>query len=480
MSNRFSMGLAMLLAAMACSSVTLRAQVDRHELGLRLRAFERNLGASEDSVRRSAAFAELDRAVQAFFRLDTEAVAKAIFAAEAGLRGKPFDRAETYANSLQLRLRTRLAGHGAGTLQARLSAAYALDLEEPIEGLELTVVMPSAIKPIQMAIDELPMVIELPLVNVPIGDGVLRWTITKGKRVLMSRSAGLSVASRSVGRLHQVVAEAKAIKKRVKDGDLAPSIETYTVQTLAKLLQGMQRRRAAETVLPGERLLGEAERVIASLTTEEQQPFYSQRTPGEFWLRVPVGERTVTVRLFAPELEDKPGDHPRPIVVALHGAGGSENMFFDGYGDGLCQKLAEQRGWFMVAPRVALGGVECAALVDALAERYRIDAKSTFVVGHSMGAAQAMQNAMRTPQRFRAVAALGGSGRVSRNAKIDKLPFFVGVGSRDFARRGAQALHRALEAGGANSIWREYPAVEHLAIVQVALPDVFAFFDQNR
>lgn len=54
-------------------------------------------------------------------------------------------------------------------------------------------------------------------------------------------------------------------------------------------------------------------------------------------------------------------------------------------------------------------------------------------------------------------------------AKLKKLRFFVGVGTKDFARDSASGLHRSLEAAGAASTFREYPEVEHLAIVQLAL-----------
>ena len=56
------------------------------------------------------------------------------------------------------------------------------------------------------------------------------------------------------------------------------------------------------------------------------------------------------------------------------------------------------------------------------------------------------------------------------------LPDAVDVGTlRD---RGIDCV-AVPEAAGANAAWRLYPSVEHLAIVQVALPDVFAFFDEH-
>ena len=42
----------------------------------------------------------------------------------------------------------------------------------------------------------------------------------------------------------------------------------------------------------------------------------------------------------------------------------------------------------------------------------------------------------------------------------------------------ARALKRSLERADVRSVeLKEYPGVEHLTIVQLALPDVFAFFD---
>ncbi|HIE68662.1 MAG TPA: hypothetical protein EYP98_00075, partial [Planctomycetes bacterium] len=99
----------------------LAAQVQRYELGLRLRAFERRLDSVTDKARRVAAFAALDRAVQAFFRLDTKAVAKAIDAADCALSGGDWSVAEQYAHSLQWQLDARLVAVGQPAVVGKLS-----------------------------------------------------------------------------------------------------------------------------------------------------------------------------------------------------------------------------------------------------------------------------------------------------------------------------------------------------------------------
>ena len=445
----------------------LPAQVERYELGLRLRAFERDLERITDAERREAAFVQLNTAVQAFFRLDTGAVAKAIDAADRGLRGDAGTPAVRFARGLALSLDARLVEQGTADLPLSISAAYRTDDEDySPEGLHLVIEPLAAGASAQRwPIGELPFEAKLSLEGAPAGDHLLRWSIVRGEDVLVRREQGLSIVTdlqAQLDALTDAVAAAEAIAP--------PTIEAKTLPAIDKMLRSMQRRRPEETILPGDRLLREARSLAAGT-----QPFYTAARTGSFWLRVPVEGRTASVRLFVPA---PPPSDKTPLVIAVHGAGGSENLFFDGYGDGKVVKLAAERGWFLVAPRNEMTGVDCAALAEALAQRYPIDLDKVLLVGHSMGAMQVMQNASRAPERFAAVAALGGGGSVRRSDALAKLPFFVGVGSRDFALGQARALDRSLRAAGATSTLREYPGVEHLAIVQLALDDVFSFFEK--
>ncbi|MBM4062287.1 MAG: alpha/beta fold hydrolase [Planctomycetes bacterium] len=450
------------------------AQADRYELGLRLRDFERALaaapaGTEAERGRRDAAFAILDRAVQAFFRLDSPAVAQAIDGAAVALRGTVLAPGEGAARALQLECGPRLVAAGTAVAPITLRAAYASP--EPPRGLSVEVWIDEAdgaragasLEP--LAEGERSVTFDLPLDTVPPGDHRLRWVVRAGATALLERQQGLSVAADLEPRLAALAAPAAA-----PDG--GRTLEALTLAAHRKVLAALQRRRSEETVLPAARLLDEAE-ALAALPAGGR--YYGPARPGEFWLQVPVGTGAAAVRLFVPEL---PEGERRPLVLALHGAGGSENLFFDGYGDGEVVRQCAARGWFCVAPRLGFGGADLTGLVAALAQRWPVDEAKVLLVGHSMGAAQAVAAAMRAPGSHRAVAALGGSGNVRRGVELGATRFFVAAGSRDFARGGAQALHRALLDAGARSTWREYPGVEHLAIVQIALPDVFVGFDR--
>ena len=189
----------------------------------------------------------------------------------------------------------------------------------------------------------------------------------------------------------------------------------------------------------------------------------------------------VPARLFVPEpaAGDKTAK-PRPLVIALAGAGASANMWFDSYGAGAIVDACRKRGWICVAR--ASAGFDPVTNVDAMmrsiAKRWPVDANRVYLVGHSMGAMKACATAARMPAKFRAVVALGGGGTTGRGEVFRKIAFYVAPGDRDFALAGARALARALERLEQPEIrYRVFEACEHFGIVQVALPNAFRWLD---
>jgi predicted peptidase len=231
-----------------------------------------------------------------------------------------------------------------------------------------------------------------------------------------------------------------------------------------------------ETDLPAARLLCEGDELCRAIAAGE--PFYGPQRAGEFWLTLATASGAAPVRLFVPE-GLKP-DRRVPLVIAMHGAGGSENMFFDVYGHGGTVTACKDRGWMMVATRAgSLFGAPppVADIVDELSKMYPIDPKRVFVLGHSMGASHTVAVLQASPGRFAAAAALGGGGSVRKADAVKGLPIYVACGSEDFALSGAKSLSRNLEKAGAQVTFREFPAVEHVVIVQACLKEMFAFFD---
>ena len=176
-------------------------------------------------------------------------------------------------------------------------------------------------------------------------------------------------------------------------------------------------------------------------------------------------------------------DERRPLVVAVHGAGGSENMFFDAYGAGKIVRLCESRGWLLVAPRQGLLGgigIRWDELVAGVGRLANVDTRRVYLIGHSLGAMQATRLADAAERKPSYVAALGGGGRVGRFEPLRDVPFFVGVGDQDFGRGGGKQLADLLRRGGVRNVqFREYGDTEHLTIVQVALDDIFRQLDER-
>ncbi len=105
------------------------------------------------------------------------------------------------------------------------------------------------------------------------------------------------------------------------------------------------------------------------------------------------------------------GTGPRPLIVALHGAGGDERMFFTAYGAGRLREIADRIGAVVVTPnttQLALRAERFPALLDAIEAITPIDRAQVYVLGHSMGAGVTARLASLHPTLIRAVACLAG------------------------------------------------------------------------
>jgi predicted esterase len=107
---------------------------------------------------------------------------------------------------------------------------------------------------------------------------------------------------------------------------------------------------------------------------------------------------------------------PVGILLALHGAGGDENMFVDAYGQGIVARLAAEQGLILVSPTTT-PFVQSAepfdSLMAMLRREYRIDTTRVFVMGHSMGAGAAASLARLRPSQIAGVVCLAGGAAVT-------------------------------------------------------------------
>lgn len=441
----------------------------RYELGARLKRFEAAWEKHEGAAARARALPHVEKLTQQFFSLQFGEAARGMDRAAFALATEDEPgTARQWAWSLHAVPETRVLDGGATELAVTVKPLYAVkgDVPKSLE-VQFWFTQKGVVK---LNPTKFPATVKVPVP--PLGEfkGLDRklYFLVEAGRELRHTTIGVSqIADRD--------ARVAALKKAATAFDAVDTIERASVRARAELLADLVGGAIPETDLPAADLLANAERML------DGKPFYGPERHGQFWLSVPTGKNNSTAcRMYVPKGLD--AKKPVPVVVALHGAGGSENLFFEGYGAGQIVRECEKRGWVLVAPRsgLAFGSAPpVVAILDELAKRYPIDPKRAFVVGHSMGAMQTVQLVQQSAGRFAAGAALGGGGTVRDAKAFAELPFFVGVGDKDFALGQSRALNKALTAGGAKRVtFKEYEGIEHMVIVREALPDVFAVFDR--
>jgi predicted esterase len=428
----------------------------RYELGQRLRFFERSLDKNNSPEAIARAIPPVAKATPAFFGGRLTEAAKILDTARLRLASDKPTPDALWALSLVAKPARRVVDPAMGKLSVRIESFYKADTAAA-KGAKARLTLGDS-KPVVVALEKLPTEAVLSWESLAEGDYELRFEVLRGDAVLARSEQTLSAIPRLEERL-----------TRLRKINESQSVPDATRKHITSIVGDLAAGRTLETNYPAARMLIDAEAIVA----EKWNPLAA----GQHWLSLP-GVSGSPVRVGVPAGMKK--DKPVPIVFALHGAGGSENMFFDGYGDGLVAKLALERGWLVVAPRSGLfGGPDVPTIADALGKIYPIDTKRMFILGHSMGAAQTASTLGRAPTRFAAAACLGGGGGVKASDDLKTLPIFVGVGKLDFAARGAKTLADNLKKAGVEKvIYREYEHVEHLTIVQLALPEVFALFDR--
>jgi len=451
------------------------AQSQRYELGRRLRVFEEQWEKLPGDDGRKRCQPPLSKAVTAFFTARFGEAGRSLDEARYALEDAKPTEARRWAESLAFFPGGRFFESTQREIAWELKPFYDVPRPGKVE-FAIRVVLVVDGKDLfeqKAAIEDLPLKGKLAVKDVKEGDHQLRYEILLVKKPLASGTMQISIANKLTDRLAQ-------LKKDTAQGEGELATERATAQSLVRLLGKLKQGESEETDYPAARLLREVESLCQSVS--EKKKFYTRERTGQHWLSLvvkpdPRAEETVVpLRVLVPAKWNEKS--PPPLVVALHGAGGSENMFFEGYGNGKIVRLCQERGWMLVAPRVGLR-LPLAAVLDELHTRYPFERTKVFLLGHSMGAATAVQAVGLEPTRYAGVVALGGSGTVKASDDLKKVPFYIGVGAQDFALTGARNLKDRLEKAGVTSVTlQELADVEHLGIVQQSLPTAFQFFDK--
>ena len=192
-----------------------------------------------------------------------------------------------------------------------------------------------------------------------------------------------------------------------------------------------------------------------------------------------------------------------PLIIALHGLGGTEDAFFENYGRKL-PELAEQHGYIVAAPlgyRVdgaygaALGGTTDPAtkrarefseqdvmqVLETVLRQYTIDPNRIYMMGHSMGAIGTWAIAAKYPDKWTALGVFSGFGAANTARTSGGIPQYVVHGDADATVPvgGSRLMVAALKGVGAEVSYIEVPGGSHMSVVEPNLPGMFDFFDRH-
>jgi len=465
----------------------LCAQETRYELGRRLKRFEQQWEAA-DQQGRARSTAWMEKTVSSFFSLQLLDAAKSLDLSTVALHQATAPDADTVWGLSRRIDATPLMSDTAHTeLTLTLKPFYPLNTENNGDGKEIKIRF--AIYPLAprggyaLAIDQTPAPLHQSdwITNqslaqswtwsdLPLQEGdymVVATALLNDKETDLTRFV-ISRINQFESRFSAILNASETLRKsRMQDTGIA------TIRSHLLLLKNIRDGLVQESDYPASRLMLDTEILIDA--NGASAALLNRQFTGDTWLTLAKDLRAANVRLRVPPITNE----SYPLLFLFHGAGGSENMFFETYGAGRAVQLAAQRGWIVVAPRQRLlGGIglSCTEILEEINKHFPVDRKRVFFMGHSMGAMQATEQVVQAPDLPSAVVALGGGGRLgSRDPGAAQ--WFVAAGDRDFGKSGAKNLANELTSKRKEVQWKEYPQTEHMVIVQASLDSVFEFLD---
>jgi dienelactone hydrolase len=207
--------------------------------------------------------------------------------------------------------------------------------------------------------------------------------------------------------------------------------------------------------------------------------------------------------MYVPTTYD--GTKAYPLIIALHGLGGTEDSFFDGY-DKAFPPLAEQHGYIVAAPlgyRVDGGygwGVgnppadivarqsrerseaDVMQVLATVRQTYKIDPSRIYLMGHSLGAIGTWLIAPKYPEIWAAIGPISGSGNAASLERISRVPEIIvhGDDDRTVNVQGSRTMVAKLKELGTEFKYIEVPGGSHGGVPAPNFPAIFDFFDAHK
>ena len=349
-----------------------------------------------------------------------------------------------------------------------------------------------AVSPVSRNLATSPQRFELDLAGIPAGDYEISVDVRIGTRSLAS--ADLDVHIRPG--LDSLVARLEADAKRAPRNLRADVL--YPVDRIRQVNAGTIELRIFDPA----RELAAAESVAVAVRAGAD-PFATRTGDFERHHRLESADEIMPYHVLIPTTYSSRRSYP--LIIALHGLGGTEDGFFENFG-GAFPRLAEERGYILAAPSgyrpdapygwglgeppadrerrraMQLSEEDVMQVVAEMRRHYKIDDDRIYLIGHSLGGIGTLTIAQKYPDRWAGLAAFAG-GRVAPTLdRIRHIPALVVHGDADATAdvQGARILVATMKRLGMDVKYIEVPGGTHGGVVGPNAAAMFDFFDAKR
>jgi predicted esterase len=203
--------------------------------------------------------------------------------------------------------------------------------------------------------------------------------------------------------------------------------------------------------------------------------------------RSSVDNELVPFRMMIPESFNPANEYP--LVIGLHGAGGTENYMMDGF-HRLFPDNANRRGYIAVAVNgrgtyrgyKEEGQTDVIDVTNLVQRAWPVKKDNTFLTGHSMGGAGTVIVGFENPDRFAALAPIAGWYIKNYLEKAPNMPLLISAGELDslVSVGDMRRFHQmSIDLEMPNVKYIEVEGADHMSVVNHVLNRVFDWFDQH-
>jgi len=307
-------------------------------------------------------------------------------------------------------------------------------------------------------------------------------------------AATLTIALRKG--LDQTVARLESEAKR------APESVRSEILFPVDRMRNVNRGRLELRTFDPEKDLVAAETIVAALKTKKD-PFAGRTGDFKRHYLLDAANEIIPYHMYVPTTYN--GSKAFPLIVALHGLGGTEDSFFDGYEKQL-PPLAEQHGYIVAAPlgyRVdgsygwgvgtapadpnvrrtqELSEQDVMQVLQRVRQQYKIDENRIYLMGHSMGGIGTWKIAAKYPDVWAAIGPISGSGAPATIERFRHIPEVVVHGDNDATVNvsGSRNMVEKMKELGVEVKYIEVPGGSHGGVVAPNVGPILDFFDAHR